>query len=359
MIDLRRSTTESTNELTVQSSIRNRRINPAVLCVLLAVGLVVACIANISLGAYDVPVSHLWSAMTGSGVDDTTRTVIQQIRLPRLALALIVGACLACAGVLMQGIFANPLAEPALVGVSSGAAVGAVVAILIGLTAIASWSLPIAAFLGGLSVTVGVFAMARVNGRTEVLTLILAGIAVNAFAGAIIGLVMSVADDAQLRSITFWTLGSVSTATWSKVLVILPAAILGLACTPLFAHRLDLLALGEQNARHLGVDVDRLRRQVITVIAVVTAAAVAVSGIISFVGLVIPHAIRLLIGPSHRWLLICSTLAGALLLVVADLVARTIVEPRELPLGVLTALIGSPVFFWLLRREHRRAGAFA
>lgn len=286
-------------------------------------------------------------------------SVIVDIRAPRVLLAVIVGASLATAGVVMQGVFANPLAEPGLVGVSSGAAVAAVVAIVLGLTAIGFWVLPLAAMIGGLLVTAGVYLMARVDGRTEVVTLILTGIAVNAFAGALIGLLMSISDDAELRSITFWTLGSLSAATWSSVILVLPLAAIGLALAPRLARPLDLLALGENAAAHLGVDVERLRRVAIVLTALLTAAAVAVAGIIGFIGLVVPHAVRLILGPGHRLLLPASALAGAALLVLADLVARTAVAPREIPLGVLTALIGSPTFFLLLRREHRRRGAWA
>jgi iron complex transport system permease protein len=324
--------------------------------------LVVSCLVALAIGAYAIPVpdvvAALWHWLTGAPTS-VADSVIVDIRVPRVALAVIVGASLATAGVVMQGIFANPLAEPGLVGVSSGAAVAAVVAIALGLTAIGFWVLPVAAMIGGLLVTGGVYIMARVDGRTEVVTLILTGIAVNAFAGALIGLVMSVADDAQLRSITFWTLGSLSAATWSTVLLVLPLAVVGLGLAPRLAASLDLLALGENGAAHLGVDVERLRRVAIVLTALLTAAAVAVAGIIGFIGLVVPHALRLVLGPGHRLLLPAAALAGATLLVLADLVARTAAAPREIPLGVLTALIGSPVFFLLLRREHRRRGAWA
>ena len=329
---------------------------------LLAAAFVVSCLLALAIGAYAIGVSDaiaaLWRSITGQPLT-VADSVIVDIRAPRVALAVIVGASLATAGVVMQGIFANPLAEPGLVGVSSGAAVAAVVAIVLGLTAIGFWVLPLAAMIGGLLVTAGVYVMARVGGRTEVVTLILTGVAVNAFAGALIGLLMSVSDDAELRSITFWTLGSLSAATWSTVLLVLPLAVVGLFLAPRLARSLDLLALGENTAAHLGVDVEWLRKVAIVLTALLTAAAVAVAGIIGFIGLVVPHAIRLVLGPGHRLLLPASALAGSTLLVLADLVARTVVAPREIPLGVLTALIGSPVFFLLLRREHRRRGAWA
>jgi iron complex transport system permease protein len=328
----------------------------------LVAALLVACLAGISIGAYTIPfpdvLAALGRAISGQPLS-VADAVVVDIRAPRVVLAVIVGASLATAGVIMQGIFANPLAEPGLVGVSSGAAVAAVLAIVLGLTGFGFWMLPLAAVVGGLAVTAAVYLLARVDGRTEVLTLILTGVAVNAFAGAAIGLLMSVSDDAQLRSITFWNLGSLSAATWSSVLLVLPLALLGLALAPLLARPLDLLALGERGASHLGVDVERIRRVAILVTAVLTAAAVAVAGIVAFIGLVVPHALRLVLGPAHRRLIPSAALGGATLLVLADLVARTIVAPREIPLGVLTALIGSPVFFWLLRREHKRRGAWA
>lgn len=328
----------------------------------LAVALITACLAAISIGAFTVAfpdvLGALGRALTGQPLS-TADAVVVDIRAPRVVLAVVVGACLAAAGVIMQGIFANPLAEPGLVGVSSGAAVAAIVAIVLGLTAVGFWVLPLAAVVGGLGVTAAVYLLARVGGRTEVLTLILTGVAVNAFAGAVIGLLMSISDDAELRSITFWNLGSLSAATWSSVVLVLPLALLGLALAPLLSRTLDLLALGERGAAHLGVDVERTRSIAILLTAMLTAAAVAVAGIVLFVGLVVPHALRLVLGPAHRLLLPAAALGGATLLVLADLLARTVVAPREIPLGVLTALIGSPVFFWLLRREHKRRGAWA
>lgn len=339
---------------------RSRRVLAiSVLSILLLVGV----IASLTMGAFPVSLAQIGEAVvagvTGAAQSDVAGSVVWEVRIPRVLLGVVVGASLGAAGCLMQGTFRNPLAEPGIVGVSSGAAVAAVLAIILGITALGFWALPAAAFIGGVAVTALVYGLARVNGRTEVLTLILVGIAVNAFAGAIIGLLMSVSDDAQLRSITFWNLGSLSAATWPTVLVVMAVTLVSIALSLTLAHRLDLLSLGENTAAHLGVDVESTRRIAIVLVAALTAAAVAVAGIIVFVGLVVPHAMRLIVGPSHRTLLPVSALAGATLLVVADLVARTVVAPREIPIGVLTALVGSPVFFWLLRREHRRRGAWA
>lgn len=339
------------------------RQRPVVVLAVLTLALVASVLVGVAVGAYPVSpgeiVGAVTRAATGQPAIGLRDSVVWDIRVPRVVLAGLVGSCLGVAGAVMQGVFANPLAEPGLVGVSSGAAVGAVLAIVAGATALGFWVQPMAAFAGGLAVTAGVYLLSRVNGRSEVLTLLLTGIAVNAFAGAVIGLLMTVSDDAELRSITFWNLGSVSTATWAAVLTVLPFAVLGLVASVWLARPLDLLALGERAAGHLGLRLEQVRRTAILVTALLTAAAVAVAGIIGFVGLVVPHIVRLAIGPGHRLLLPASALAGATLLILADLLSRTVAAPREIPLGVVTALLGSPVFFALLRREHRLRGAWA
>ncbi|OIJ67189.1 FecCD family ABC transporter permease [Streptomyces mangrovisoli] len=336
---------------------------------LIAPGLLLALLVLIpvaaGLGAYPIPTPGVLASVlhrAGLGGDALSRvpeSVLWDVRFPRIVLALLVGACLGCAGALMQGVFGNPLAEPGVIGVSSGAAVGAVGALAFGLDALGTWTVPALAFVTGLGTVLLVYALSRSGGRTEVVTLILTGIAVNAFAGALIGLFLFFADTAAVNQITFWQLGSLSQATWPKVLAVLPCAALGLTLAPLHARRLDLLALGEGPARHLGVDVERLRIVLILVVALLTAAAVSVSGIIGFVGLVVPHLLRMTAGPGHRLLVPGSALLGALVLLAADLAARTLAAPAELPLGVLTALLGSPFFFWLLRRTRRGQGGWA
>ncbi|GGW83031.1 FecCD family ABC transporter permease [Streptomyces lomondensis] len=331
----------------------------------LAAALLVLVPVAAGTGAYPVPVADVLASglhrlgLGGGELDRVAESVLWNVRFPRIVLALLVGASLGCAGALMQGVFGNPLAEPGVIGVSSGAAVGAVAAIALGLNVLGTWTVPVLAFASGLLTVLLVYAMARSGGRTEVVTLILTGIAVNAFAGALIGLFLFVADTAAVNQITFWQLGSLSQATWPKVLAVLPCAVIGLAVAPLYARRLDLLALGERPARHLGVDVERLRITLVLVIALLTAAAVSVSGVIGFVGLVVPHLLRMAAGPGHRFLIPGSALLGALVLLAADLTARTVAAPAELPLGVLTALLGSPFFFWLLRRTRRRQGGWA
>lgn len=344
---------------------RARRTTAWLLTAGLVAGLVVLVPVAAGTGAYPVPVGDVLASVQhraglgGTGLDRVAESVLWNVRFPRIVLALLVGASLGCAGALMQGVFGNPLAEPGVIGVSSGAAVGAVAAIALGLDFAGNWTVSLLAFAAGLATVLLVYAMSRSGGRTEVVTLILTGIAVNAFAGALIGLFLFFADTAAINQITFWQLGSLSQATWPKVLAVLPWAALGLTVAPLYARRLDLLALGERPARHLGVDVERLRIVLVLVIALLTAAAVSVSGIIGFVGLVVPHLLRMAAGPGHRFLLPGSALLGALVLLAADLTARTVAEPAELPLGVLTALLGSPFFFWLLRRTRRRQGGWA
>lgn len=280
------------------------------------------------------------------------------VRFPRVVLAVVVGAALGCAGALMQGVFGNPLAEPGIIGVSSGAAVGAATAIVTGLSTLGGWTVAGAAFAGGLAAALLVYSMSLSGGRTEVVTLVLTGIAVNAVAGALIGLVMFFGDADAVRAIAFWQLGSLAQATWASVATTLPCAVAGIAVALAAGRRLDLLALGDRPARHLGVHVERLRIGMIGVTALLAASAVAFTGVISFVGLVVPHLVRMVAGPGHRTLLPASALAGAIVVVVADLVARTLVDYQELPLGVLTAVVGGPCFFWLLRRARTRAGGW-
>lgn len=342
-----------------------RRGAPFLLTTALAAALVLLALLSAGIGAYDIPLGDVLASVqhrTGLGghaLDRVGESVLWNVRLPRVVLALLVGASLGCAGALMQGVFGNPLAEPGVIGISSGAAVGAVASIALGLSFFGNWTVTVCAFVAGLATVLLVYVLSRDGGRTEVVTLILTGIAVNAFAGALIGLFLFFADNAQVTQITFWQLGSLAQATWPKVLAVLPCAAAGLLVAPLYARKLDLLALGERPARHLGVDVERLRMVLVLVVALLTAAAVAVAGIITFVGLLVPHLLRMAAGPGHRFLVPGSALGGAVVLVGADLAARTVAAPAELPLGVLTALFGSPFFFWLLRRTRRKQGGWA
>lgn len=276
----------------------------AVLGTTLAVGLVLLALLSVGVGAYHIGTGDVVASVAhriGFGchrLDRVGESVLWDVRVPRVVLAVLVGASLGCAGALMQGVFGNPLAEPGVIGISSGAAVGAAGSIALGLGFAGNWTVTVCAFGAGLLTVLAVYGLSRSGGRTEVVTLVLTGIAVNAFAGAAIGLCVFYADNAQLTEITFWQLGSLSQATWPKVLAVLPCAAAGLAVAPFFARRLDLLALGERQARHLGVDVERMRLALIAVVALLTAAAVAVAGIVSFVGLVVPHLLRMAAAPA-------------------------------------------------------------
>ena len=289
--------------------------------------------------------------------------ILWSIRMPRVVLAGLVGAALGMSGAALQGIARNPLADPGLIGVSGGASLGAVGYLVLGapaaaaMPALAPWLLPAAAFLGALAATVAAFAIARVDGRTSPVAMILGGVALSALTGAATGFLVYLADDAQLRSITFWSLGSMGAASWTVAAVVaLPvaAALVGL---PRLAGDLDRLLLGEAEARHLGVDVEAVVRRVAVLTALAVGAGVAVCGMIGFVGLVVPHLARGWLGPSHRTLLPAAALGGATLLIAADLAARTVVTPAELPIGILTALAGAPVLIALVRQGRGREAA--
>ncbi|MFJ9556801.1 FecCD family ABC transporter permease [Nocardiopsis sp. NPDC101807] len=343
-----------------------RRLRAVLLLAGLGTGLAAVSLVAAGAGAYPVPADQVASSLlhavgleVGTPPDRIGRTVLWDVRFPRVVLAVMVGAALGAAGAMMQGIFGNPLAEPGVIGVSSGAAVGAIVVIFTGLTVLGHWTIIAASFVFGLATTLFVYVFARSRGRTEVVTLLLTGIAVNAVAGAAIGLMTNFSQDAEIQTITFWQLGSVSTATWSKVAAIAPCLLAGLAVIPFYARRLDLLSLGEGPARHLGVDVERMRLVLICAMALLTSAAVAFAGIVAFVGLVVPHIIRMVTGPGHRVLLPASALGGGLLLLAADLLARTVAAPAEIPLGVVTAALGGPFFFYLLHRTRAKQGGWS
>jgi iron complex transport system permease protein len=337
---------------------------PALLAGLTAL-LVVAVLLGAGIGAVPIAPRQVVAILAAhAGLDlgvaytPEQDAVLWAIRLPRVVLGALVGAGLAVAGAALQGIFRNPLADPGLIGVSSGASLGAVLAIVVGVSAAGAFALPTAAFVGGLAATFLVYAFARSGGRTEVVTLLLTGLAVSAIASAAIGFLLFTATDAELRSVVFWSLGSLGSATWSGVAGAAPFVLAGAVLMPLFARPLDLLLLGEREARHLGVDTERVRLAVITLAALATGAAVAVAGVVAFVGLIVPHLVRLAAGPGHRVVLPASALGGAALLLLADLVARTVAAPAELPLGVVTSLIGGPFFLWLLHRTRREHGGW-
>jgi iron complex transport system permease protein len=329
----------------------------------LGVLLLVALWASLALGPVSLALADVLKALLAMlgvpvAVDEASQAqlIISQIRLPRTLLGLLVGAVLAVCGVAMQGLFRNPLADPGLVGVSGGAALGAALAIVGGSLwaglpeALSPYLLSLAAFAGGFTVTALVYRLGRRNGQTNVATMLLAGIALTALAGAIIGLLTYVADDATLRTLTFWNLGSLNGASYSRIWPLLLVAALVLLWLPRRAKVLNALLLGESEARHLGFAVERVKAELVFCTALGVGAAVAAAGMIGFIGLVVPHLVRLLVGPDHRVLLPASALAGASLLLLADLIARLVIAPAELPIGIITALIGAPFFLYLLIR---------
>ena len=346
-----------------QSRVRLRTIilSTALGLILVAAVIVSAITGQLAISPSDVVGSLLkWMGIANSWApaDPVIESTLQVVRFPRIVMALAVGAALAVAGALMQAVFGNPLAEPGVVGVSSGAALGASTAIAFGISA-SGGGVALLAFLGGLGATLLVYAVARAGGRTEVVTLLLTGIAINAFAQAGLAFVLFLADTASREQIVFWQLGSLAGSLWSEVVVVLPVLVIGTVLALMMSRQLDLLALGERNARHLGVDVERLRIVAIVLVALLTGVAVAFAGIIAFVGLVVPHIIRMALGPAHRGLLLASAVGGGALLAVADLLTRTLVSGADLPIGMLTALVGGPFFFGLLYQQRRRSGGWA
>ena len=349
-----------------ESRRRRVRLRSVILSGALVVLLIAAVLVSAVLGQLSISVTEVIGTVLGRlGIatpwapsDPVIVATLEVVRFPRIVMALAVGAALAVAGALMQAVFGNPLAEPGVVGVSAGAALGASTAIVFGIAA-GGGGVALLAFLGGLGATLLVYAVARAGGRTEVVTLLLTGIAINAFAQAGLAFVLFLADTASREQIVFWQLGSLAGSIWSEVAIVLPVLIVGTTFAVLLASRLDLLSLGERNARHLGVDVEQLRIISIVLVALLTGVAVAFAGIIAFVGLVVPHIIRMALGPAHRGLLVASAVGGGALLAIADLLTRTLVSGADLPIGMLTALVGGPFFFGLLYQQRRRNGGWA
>lgn len=358
---------EATSAPASGSSLNRHR---AVVRVLLAAILAAVALTGLSLGAVPLPSGVVLGLLAqalelpiSAEPTEAQAAVLLHIRLPRVILGMLVGGGLAVAGAAMQALFRNPLADPAIIGVSSGAALVAVAVIVLGDTVLQNlhgllgiWTLPVAAFLGGLGVTALVYRLSWEQGETHMASLLLGGIAINSLAGAATGLLIYMADDAQLRTLTFWAMGSLGGASWVTVLAALPGVQAACLVIVWHARALNALLLGEAEARHLGIDVERVKRALIAASALAVGTAVAVSGVIGFVGLVVPHLARLLFGPDHRYCLLACALIGSALLIGADLAARTLVAPAELPIGILTALLGAPFFLWLLLRK-RNGGA--
>lgn len=360
------TTTDSTTTARdVPAHTPSARPSAAAIFVVLMAGVVGISLLATTVGAAGIPLSRLAAALgLNIGHADPSmltrdQLVLWSIRIPRIAVAGMIGGLLALSGAIMQGLFRNPLADPALVGVSSGGAFAAAAAIVISDSV---WGanfrflqlelLPIAAFAGSLTTTIILYKIASREGRTSVAIFLLAGLAIAAIANAGIGLLVFVADDRQLRDITFWLLGSLSGATWSKAAMVAPVVVLAMVAIPFIARGLDVLVLGEAEAFHTGIDVERLKTISIVLISAMTGVAVSICGVVGFVGIVVPHLLRMIIGPGHRLLLPASTLLGAILLIGADTIARVLAAPAEVPIGILTAALGAPFFLFILLRQR-------
>ena len=351
--------TRSAHTAPVRLSLTGRLIKAS--AVLLAL-LVAAVIISASLGAVTVPISEVAKVTVNHlpvlgkafhySVPADVDMIVWQAHIPRMLLAALVGLSLAVAGAALQGLLLNPLADPYMIGVSSGAAVGAGIGVLLGLQGWAmGFGIPVLAFACAIIAVSVVYILAMRGGQVSVLSFLLAGVVVGSFMWAVLTFLMTFASE-NLETIVFWTMGSFAGSDpWGRVLVVLPFVLVGSLALYAFARDLNLFALGEESARHLGIETESLKRKLIALTALLTAAAVSVSGTIGFIGLMVPHITRRIVGPDHRILLPCSALLGALLMIAADMVARTVMAPGEIPVGIITALLGAPFFLYLLRKS--------
>jgi len=332
---------------------------------LLSGGLVIALLLASAFGAVTVSLPDILKmSLNKIAVSDFSptwravdETIIFQIRLPRVIGSALVGAALATAGVLFQGLLRNPMADPYIIGTSAGAALGATIAMMlpINLAFLGFGLVPVAAFLGALTTVILVYNLARVGGKTPIISMLLAGFVVSALLAAVMAFMMSMSDrfGLNLRSVYSFLMGHISVTSWIQIAIVAPLVIGGIIAARFFAFRLNAFALGEEGAAYLGIEIERDKIIILALGSLLTAAAVSISGLIGFVGLVVPHAVRLSLGPDHRLLLPASALAGAVFLVIADLLARIILIPAEIPVGIITAIIGAPFFIYLLRHTRR------
>jgi len=343
-----------------------RRRNKLILVLsLLGVCLIVALFLASAFGAVNISLPDIAKmALNKVAIFDfpstwraVDETIIFQIRLPRVIGGALVGMALAAAGVLFQGLLRNPMADPYIIGTSAGAALGATIAMLlpINLAFLGFGLVPVAAFLGALATVFLVYNLARVGGKTPIISMLLAGVVVSSLMAAVMALLISISDRLQLNlhSVYSFLLGHISVTGWGQLAVIIPLVIGGVTCARFFAFRLNALSLGEEGAAYVGVNVERDKIIILGLGSLLTAAAVSISGLIGFVGLVVPHAVRLSFGPDHRFLLPAAALGGGAFVIIADLLARTVIAPTEIPVGVITAIIGAPFFLYLLRRTRK------
>ncbi|WP_080793239.1 FecCD family ABC transporter permease [Corynebacterium pacaense] len=341
-----------------RSVLARRRATRIALFVGLGILLLATALWSIIVGQYTIPLADLPGVLAAGPLGATTmpEQVVWQIRIPRIVLGILVGAALGVSGALMQAVFSNPLAEPSVIGVTSGAGVGAAFVIVFNLTFLGTSTIAFGAFVTAVITTVLVYQLARSSGRVQVINLILTGIAVNAVSGAIISFFVYLAPTTSRDEIVFWQMGSLNGSQWSHVSVVLVIAVVGMFVAWRLGRHLDVLALGESAAGHVGLNVGRLRLIAIGASTLLTAGAVAYAGLIGFVGLIIPHLLRTITGPANRILIPASALGGAVLICLSDIAARTVVPYADLPIGIFTALVGGPTFFILLRRMLKKGG---
>ncbi len=335
--------------------------------IIMIVLLIISFIFSIGIGAvYIRPLQSLGIIADACGFntyiayEQQQASVLMSIRLPRVLLAVLIGAGLGISGASMQGLFRNPLADPSLIGISSGASLAAVAFIVVGVSMSATltgllgvYALAVVTFLGALVTAIVVYRLSQVSGRTVISMMLLTGIAINALTSAFTGFFTYSANEAQLRSIVFWSLGSLGGATWNNVVGLIPFILLPVIILPFFAKQLNTFALGENGAAHLGVNTEKVKRIIVILTALCVGSSVAVAGVIVFIGLIVPHVMRLIAGPDHRYLLVLSALFGAVLLLNADLFSRVAQAPSELPISIITGIIGAPVFLYLLLKERK------
>ncbi|AKK11668.1 FecCD family ABC transporter permease [Corynebacterium uterequi] len=347
-VDDARTTTDNDRRFTVS------RPPGQVVFTVLTVVLTVLMVLAIGLGPLRLSPAEVLAAVVHPDTVAATHVhVVWELRIPRVLQAAIVGASLAVAGAALQGLFGNPLADPGIVGVSSGASLGAIMAIVLGLTTFGTWTVPLMSFFFGTGTTALIYVLARPGSRCGTAQLLLVGIAITAITGSINGFFTYLADSTELETAVFWSMGSLNRASWETVAVSLPFFVVGTAIMLSLAKALDVLSLGEKQAHHVGLNIGRTRILLVVSTAVVVAAAVAASGSIGFVGLVVPHIVRTVVGPGHRWLLPISLVGGAFMLVAADIGARIANPPSEVPIGLFTGMVGGPFFLWLLYRSGK------
>lgn len=322
---------------------------------------------SIGIGAIAIPpLATIAILLQQIGISIEAPTTVQQesllliVRLPRVLVSALVGAGLAVAGALLQGVFRNPLVDPGLIGVNSGAAFGAVVVLALGVTPLGMFTLPIASFVGGVATTLLVYRLSLRQGYTDVMTMLLVGLALNAILVGLTGVLTFTGGGGNpaMGTLSFWTMGSLTGSLWQTVISVAPLILVGSLLAPTLARALNMLALGEQEARHLGVQTEQVTRRAVVVAALLAGASVAAAGAIGFIGLIVPHLVRLILGPDHRRVIPASMLGGATLLTLADLLARTVAAPLEMPVGLVTACMGGPFFLVLILRTPASFGSF-